>query len=124
MLPAFIQRILPVYSKEDLVIVLQGRAQDLPVDDLIIRDEDQPLSVGRMKFIVTFQHGLRFPPCRSKRKASASSGALFPTLSRLTAKPGSLTLTSYHEIPDMWALFYCLPPMILSLYSGSLLFSP
>ena len=43
-LPHLFQRLFPVAGEEDVIIPLQHLPQDLPVDQLILRDQDLPLA--------------------------------------------------------------------------------
>ena len=55
------QRLQAVAGIERLVVLLEYMAQQLAVDALVVDDQDLPLAVGCVKFLMTFEH-LVFPP--------------------------------------------------------------
>ena len=48
------QRLFAVFGEEQLVIVLQDFAQDLPVYELVVGNEQQSFPIFRMKFLMAF----------------------------------------------------------------------
>ena len=67
-----LQGLFAVFGIENLKIIFQDRAQDGAVDLLVIRNQDRPLPVGGMEFLVIFQHE-RCPLFHSSRRCSSPS---------------------------------------------------
>ena len=59
-LPHFFQRFPAVLCIDHFIIVLQDQAQQFPVDQFVICDQNQTFSVGGVEFFMALEHGCSF----------------------------------------------------------------
>ena len=53
---AFLEKYKGKSDEDQIIGLLQHQRQQLPIDDLVLHDQEQPLVVGRMKFDVAVGH--------------------------------------------------------------------